>query len=50
MTQYFCGFLQIVKFFKFLSTKFAAFLEPPSRDNNRKASYLKTQQRDQGAG
>ena len=39
-----------VNFFKFLSTKFAAGLKPPSRDNYRKTSYPRTQQRDQGAG
>ena len=36
-------------FFKFLSTEFAACSKPPSRDNHRKASYPRTQQRDQGA-
>ena len=39
-----------VDFFEFLSTKFAACSKPPSRDNHRKASYPRTQQRDQGAG
>ena len=33
-------------FFEFLSTKFAACLKSPSRDNHRKASYSRTQQRD----
>ena len=35
-----------VDFFEFLSTKFAACSKPPSRDNHRKASYPRTQQRD----
>ena len=39
-----------VDFVEFLSTEFAACLKQPSRDNPRKASYLRTQQRDQGAG
>ena len=39
-----------VDFFKFFSIEFAACSKPPSRDNHRKASYPKTQQRDQGAG
>ena len=39
-----------VDFFEFLSTEFAACLEPPSRDNHRKASYSRTQERDQDAG
>ena len=39
-----------VDFFEFFSTEFAACSKPPSRDNPRKASYLRTQQRDQGAG
>ena len=39
-----------VDFFEFLSTEFAACSKPSSRDNPRKASYLRTQQRDQGAG
>ena len=34
----------------FLPRKFAACSKPPCRDNDRKASYLKTQQRDQGEG
>ena len=34
----------------FLSTKFTACSKLPSRDNNPKASYPRTQQRDQGAG
>ena len=34
----------------FLSTEFPTCLTPPSRDNHRQASYLRTQQRDQGAG
>ena len=39
-----------VDFFEFLlSTEFAACSRPPGRDNHRKASYPKTQQRDQGA-
>ena len=33
-------------FFKFSSTEFAAYSKPPSRDNCRKASYPRTQQRD----
>ena len=36
--------------FDFFPRKFAACLKPPSRDNHRKASYPRTQQRDQGAG
>ena len=36
--------------FDFFPRKFAACLKPPSRDNYRKASYPRTQQRDQGAG
>ena len=36
--------------FDFLPHKFAACSNPPSRDNHRKASYPRTQQRDQGAG
>ena len=39
-----------VDFFEFLSTEFAACSKPTSRDNDRKASYPRTQQRDQGAG
>ena len=39
-----------VDFFEFLSTKLASYSEPPSRDNHRKASYPRTQKRDQGAG
>ena len=35
---------------KFLSTEFAACTKPPSRDNHRKASYPRMQQRDQGTG
>ena len=35
-----------VDFFEFLSTEFAACSKTPSRDNHRKASYPKTQQRD----
>ena len=34
-------------FFELLSTKFTACSKPPSRDNYRKASYPRTQQRDQ---
>ena len=34
----------------FFPRKFAACSKPPSRDNYRKASYPRTQQRDQGAG
>ena len=37
-------------FFEFLSTEFAASSKPPSRDNYRKTSYSRTQQRDQDAG
>ena len=40
MIQCSCGFLQI------LSTEFAACSKPPSRNNHRKASYPRTQQRD----
>ena len=36
-----------VNFFEFLSTEFAACSKPPSRDNHRKASYPRTQERDQ---
>ena len=36
--------------FDFFPRKFAACSKPPSRDNYRKASYSRTQQRDQGAG
>ena len=36
--------------FDFFPRKFAACSKPPSRDNYRKASYPRTQQRDQGAG
>ena len=36
-----------VEFFEFSSTEFAACLKLPSRDNYSKASYPKTQQRDQ---
>ena len=32
-----------------LSIEFAACLKPPSKDNHRKASYARTQHRDQGA-
>ena len=35
--------------FDFFPRKFAACSKPPSRDNYRKASYPRTQQRDQGA-
>ena len=39
-----------VDLFKFLSTEFAACSKTPSTDNNhRKASYPRTQERDQGA-
>ena len=38
-----------VNFFEFLSTEFAVRSRPPSRDNHLKASYPRTQQRDQGA-
>ena len=37
-------------FFEFLSTEFAACSKLLSRDNHRKASYPRTQQRDQGGG
>ena len=36
--------------FDFFLHKFAACSKPLSRDNHRKASYPRTQQRDQGAG
>ena len=36
--------------FDFFPRKFAACSKPPSRDNYRKASYPRTQQREQGAG
>ena len=36
--------------FDFFPRKFATCSKPPSRDNYRKASYPRTQQRDQGAG
>ena len=39
-----------VDFFEFLSIEFATCSKQPSRDNHRKASYPRTQQRDQGAG
>ena len=39
-----------VDFFEFLSAEFAACPKSPSRDNHRKASYPRTQQRDQGVG
>ena len=39
-----CGFLGI------LDTEFVAYSKPPSRDNHRKASYSRTQQRDHDAG
>ena len=39
-----------VHFFAFLSTEFAVGSKPPSRDNHRKVSSLRTQQRGQGAG
>ena len=35
---------------RFFPRKFAACSKPPSGDNHRKASYSRTQQRDQGAG
>ena len=37
-----------VDFFELLPTEFAACSKPPSRDNHRKASYPRTQGRDQG--
>ena len=37
-------------FFEFLSTDCVACLKPTSQDDYRKASYPRTQQRDQGAG
>ena len=40
-------FLRI--FSNFSPLKFAACSKPPSRDNHRKASYPRTQERDQGA-
>ena len=40
----------LVDFFELFSTEFAACSKPPSRDNHRKASYPRTQQRDQGVG
>ena len=39
-----------VDFFELLSTEFAACSKSQSRDNHRKASYPRTQQRDQDAG
>ena len=36
--------------FDFFPRKFAACSKPPSRDNHRKASYPRTQRRDQGVG
>ena len=39
-----------VDFFEFLTTEFAACSKPPSRDDHRKASYPRTQQRDQSRG
>ena len=39
-----------VDFFEYLFSEFAACSKPPSRDNHRKASYLRTQQYDQDAG
>ena len=42
--------IQSVDFFKFLLTEFAACSKPPSRDNYRKTSYPRMQERDQGAG
>ena len=39
-----------VEFSEFLSTEFAACSKPPSRDNHSKASYPRTQQRNQGTG
>ena len=44
MIQCSCGFLRIV------DPEFGACTKPPSRDNRRKASYPRTQQRDQGVG
>ena len=38
-----------VDFFEFLSTDFAACSKQPRKDNHRKASYPRTQQRDQCA-
>ena len=37
-------------FFEFLPTEFAACSKPPSKDNHRKVSYPRTQQREQDAG
>ena len=37
-------------FFNFFSIEFTACLKPPSKDNQRKASYPKMHQRDQWAG
>ena len=39
-----------VDFFGFLSTQFAACSKPPSRGNHRKASYPRTEQRNQSGG
>ena len=39
-----------VDFFEFLSTEFAAWSKPPSRDNHCKVSFARTQKRKQGAG
>ena len=37
-------------FFEFLFTELAVCSKPPNIDNYRKASYPRTQQRDQGTG
>ena len=50
MIQCSCGSNVPVDFFEFLSAEFAACSKPPSSYNHRKASYPRTQQRDQGAG
>ena len=42
-------FQALQSMFDFFPRKFAACSKPPSRDNHRKASYPRTQQRDQGA-
>ena len=39
-----------MNFFEFLSTEFVAGSMPQSGDNHCKASYLRTQQCDEGAG
>ena len=38
-----------LEFLKILVQRICCFLKPPNRDNHRKASYPRTQQRDLGA-